>query len=195
MTHVWSFRRRDSIGSSRRLLPAPLWLHALPAMLRAQGRMSAQALEWGFAARSWLARANRAFPSSLNQGIPTTFEPDLPALKAAQRATGYADQLSTDVEVFDPDNLWQSEWGSWNKPSSWPNHGTSRPADGTCQNASARRAEPMPQCSIGEDIVLPALTLKEKKRCVRSNTTATTCTLSSSLWPDNRRSTNCRCAG
>jgi hypothetical protein len=39
------------------------------------------------------------------------FEPDLPAPEATQRATHYADQLSTDVEVFDPDNLWQSEWG------------------------------------------------------------------------------------
>jgi hypothetical protein len=39
------------------------------------------------------------------------FEPDLPAREAANRATDYADQLSTDVEVFDPDNLWQSEWG------------------------------------------------------------------------------------
>ena len=57
------------------------------------------------------ARGSVNCPSRLNEGIPTTFEPDLPAKEAAQRATDYADQLSTNVEVFDPDNLWQSEWG------------------------------------------------------------------------------------
>ena len=57
------------------------------------------------------ARGSVNCPSRLNEGIPTTFEPDLVAPEAAQRATDYADQLSTDVEVFDPDNLWQSEWG------------------------------------------------------------------------------------
>src|ERR1700759_63266 len=45
------------------------------------------------------ARGNVNSPSSLNQAIPTTFEPDLPATEAAQRATDHADQLSTDVEV------------------------------------------------------------------------------------------------
>ena len=57
------------------------------------------------------ARGSVNCPSRLNEGIPTTFEPDIPAPEAAQRATDYADQLSTDVEVFDPDNLWQTEWG------------------------------------------------------------------------------------
>ena len=56
------------------------------------------------------ARGSVNCPSSLNEGT-TVFEPDLPATVAAHRATYYADQLSTDVEVFDPDNLWQSEWG------------------------------------------------------------------------------------
>jgi hypothetical protein len=57
------------------------------------------------------ARGSVNCPSSLNEGIPTVFEPDLAAPEAARRATDYAEQLSTDVEVFDPDNLWQSEWG------------------------------------------------------------------------------------
>jgi len=57
------------------------------------------------------ARGSVNSPSSLNEGIPTVFEPDLPAAEAVRRATDYAHQLSTDVEVFDPDNLWQSEWG------------------------------------------------------------------------------------
>jgi hypothetical protein len=57
------------------------------------------------------ARGSVNSPSNLNEGIPTVFEPDLAAPEAAHRATDYADQLSTDVEVFDPDNLWQSEWG------------------------------------------------------------------------------------
>ena len=57
------------------------------------------------------ARGSVNSPSNLNQGIATVFEPDLPAFEAVRHATDYADQLSTDVEVFDPDNLWQSEWG------------------------------------------------------------------------------------
>ncbi len=57
------------------------------------------------------ARGSVNAPSKLNEGIPTVFEPDLPASEAARHAADYADQLSTDVEVFDPDNLWQSEWG------------------------------------------------------------------------------------
>jgi hypothetical protein len=57
------------------------------------------------------ARGSVNSPSNLNQGQPTIFEPDLPAREAAHHATEYANQLSTDVEVFDPDNLWESEWG------------------------------------------------------------------------------------
>ncbi len=57
------------------------------------------------------ARGSVNSPGNLTEGIPTVFEPDLPASEAARHAADYADQLATDVEVFDPDNLWQSEWG------------------------------------------------------------------------------------